>query len=149
MNTLNIKKRFEERLSVIRRQADFLPDGRKRIVLNNCAKLALYAAKAGKQLQTALTRVPHSARSDARDVRDFAKITNSRDAVWEALLQGRELSLHDAEEFQTSQMHTQFTFIRKRIAKRGLPYILCDEWVPPGEGKCRYKKYWIQQKSGI
>ena len=41
MQVINIEKRFEERLAVIRRQAEFLPSGKRNLVLNNCAKLSV------------------------------------------------------------------------------------------------------------
>ena len=143
MQTINIEKRFEERLAVIRRQAEFLPTGKRNLVLNNCAKLATYARKAGKQLATARRRGPVHQPWDAREQEDFANLDNQKKRIWVALLAGRVLSLENAAEFGTSQMHTHFCYIRKEIAAKHLPYTLCDEWYHPGEGRSRFKKYWL------
>ena len=143
MQTINIEKRFEERLAVIRRQAEFLPTGKRNLVLNNCAKLATYARKAGKQLATAHRRGPVHQPWDARENQDFSNLDNQKKRIWAALLAGRVLSLENAQEFGTSQMHTHFCYIRKEIAAKHLPYTLCDEWYHPGEGRSRFKKYWL------
>ena len=143
MQTINIEKRFEERLAVIRRQAEFLPTGKRNLVLNNCAKLATYARKAGKQLATAHLRGPVHQPWDARENQDFSNLDNQKKRIWAALLAGRVLSLENAGEFGTSQMHTHFCYIRQEIAAKHLPYTLCDEWYHPGEGRSRFKKYWL------
>lgn len=143
MQTINIEKRFEERLAVIRRQAEFLPAGKRNLVLNNCAKLSAYARKAGKQLNTAHYRGPVHQPWDAREQEDFANLDNQKKRIWAALLAGRILSLENAAEFGTSQMHTHFCNIRQEIAAKHLPYTLCDEWHHPGEGRSRFKKYWL------
>ena len=143
MQTINIEKRFEERLAVIRRQAEFLPTGKRNLVLNNCAKLATYARKAGKQLATAHHRGPVHQPWDARENQDFSNLDNQKKRIWAALLAGRVLSLENAAEFGTSQMHTHFCDIRQEIAAKHLPYTLCDEWYHPGEGRSRFKKYWL------
>lgn len=143
MQTINIEKRFEERLAVIRRQAEFLPAGKRTLVLNSCAKLSVIAKKAGKQLTTAHHRGPVRQPWDAREQEDFANLANQKKRIWAALLAGRVLSLENAGEFGTSQMHTHFCYIRQEIAAKHLPYTLCDEWHHPGEGRSRYKKYWL------
>lgn len=152
MQAINIEKRFEERLAVIRRQAEYLPAGKRNLVLNNCAKLSTYAKKAGKQLTTAHYRGPVHQPWDAREQEDFANLDNQKKRIWAALLAGRVLSLENAAEFGTSQMHTHFCNIRQEIAAKHLPYTLCDEWYHPGEGRSRFKKYWLVhdlEKEGI
>ena len=143
MQAINIEKRFEERLAVIRRQAEFLPSGKRNLVLNNCAKLSLYAKKAGKQLATAHRRGPVHQPWDARENQDFSNLSNQKKRIWAALLAGRVLSLENAQEFGTSQMHTHIVNIRQEIAAKHLPYTLCDEWCHPGEGRSKFKKYWL------
>lgn len=143
MQAINLEKRFEERLEVIRRQAEFLPAGKRNLVLNNCAKLSTYARKAGKQLATAHYRGPVHQPWDAREQEDFANLDNQKKRIWAALLAGRVLSLENAREFGTSQMHTHFCNIRKEIEAKRLPYTLCDEWFNPGNGQSRYKRYWL------
>ena len=143
MQVINIEKRFKERLEVIRRQAEFLPSGKRNLVLNNCAKLSVYAKKAGKQLATAHRRGPVHQPWDARENQDFSNLSNQKKRIWAALLAGRVLSLENAQEFGTSQMHTHFANIRQEIAAKHLPYTLCDEWCHPGEGRSKFKKYWL------
>ena len=143
MQVINIERRFEERLEVIRRQAEFLPAGKRNLVLNSCAKLSAIAKKAGKQLTTAHHRGPVHQPWDAREQEDFANLDNQKKRIWAALLEGRVLSLENAGEFGTSQMHTHFCYIRQEIAAKHLPYTLCDEWYKPGEGRSRFKKYWL------
>ena len=143
MQAINIERRFEERLEVIRRQAEFLPAGKRNLVLNSCAKLSAIAKKAGKQLTTAHHRGPVHQPWDAREQEDFANLANQKKRIWAALLAGRVLSLENAGEFGTSQMHTHFFYIRQEIAAKHLPYTLCDEWYHPGEGRSRFKKYWL------
>ena len=149
MNTINIERRFEERLAVIRKAAEGLPIGKKNLILNNCAKLSGYAKVAGKQLATAHTREPHRALYDARTDQDFVNLDNQKKRIWAALLAGRVLSLENAQEFGTSQMHTHFANIRAEIEAKGLNYILCDEWFHPGDGRSKYKKYWLQMKEPV
>ena len=143
MQVINIEKRFKERLEVIRRQAEFLPSGKRNLVLNNCAKLSVYAKKAGKQLATAHRRGPVHQPWDARENQDFSNLSNQKKRIWAALLAGRVLSLENAQEFGTSQMHTHIANIRQEIAAKHLPYTLCDEWCHPGEGRSKFKKYWL------
>lgn len=147
MNTINIEKRFEERLAVIRRAAEGLPTGKKLLILNNCSKLSGYAKVAGKQLATAHTSKPHRALYDARTDADMANEANAKKKVWAALLAGRTLSIEDQEEFSgkngTTQMHTIFCKIRQDIAAKNLPYTLCDEWVYPGGDRSKFKRYWL------
>ena len=143
MQAINIEKRFEERLAVIRRQAEFLPSGKRNLVLNNCAKLSVYAKKAGKQLATAHRRGPVHQPWDAREDQHFTNLSNQKKRIWAALLAGRILSLENAQEFGTSQMHTHIAKIRQEIAAKHLPYTLCDEWCHPGEGRSKFKKYWL------
>jgi hypothetical protein len=143
MQAINIERRFEERLEVIRRQAEFLPAGKRNLVLNSCAKLSAIAKKAGKQLTTAHHRGPVHQPWDAREQEDFANLANQKKRIWAALLEGRVLSLENAAEFGTSQMHTHFYYIRREIDAKHLPYTLCDEWYHPGEGRSRFKKYWL------
>lgn len=70
---------------------------------------------------------------------------NTRKAVMQALQEGRRLSLKDAEEFRTSQMHTQFTIVRKEVEQKNLPFVLASEWCTDANG-IRFKVYWFEQK---
>lgn len=141
MNTINIEKRFEERLAVIRRAAEGLPAGKRNCIINNCAKLAKYAKVAGNQLKVGHYR---HANYDARTQEDMAEQAMHKKEVWAALLAGRVVSLED--NFKTSEFHTIICRIRQEITLKNLPYVLCDEWYRPGEGRRPFKKYWLQNK---
>jgi hypothetical protein len=144
MNTINIEKRFEERLAVIRKVAESLPESGKRLsILNNCAKLSKYAQVAGKQLQTAHYR---HANYDARTDVDFANYATQRKKIWAALLAGRRVSIEMEDEVGHMEFHTRISEIRNEIRDKNLPYELCDEWFHPGEGRSKYKKYWLEPK---
>jgi len=143
MNTINIEKRFEERLAVIRRAAEGLPQGKRLLILNNCAKLAKYASVAGKQLQTGHYR--HAA-YDARTDVDFANYATQRKKLWAALLAGRTISIEIEDEVGHIEFHTRIHEIRREIQDKNLPYVLCDEWYHPGPGRSKYKRYWLQDK---
>lgn len=65
--------------------------------------------------------------------------------VFNALLEGRTLSLLDSREFELSEFHTTITKIRKEIAVKLLPYTLKSEWFEFAEGR-RAKRYWIENE---
>lgn len=143
MNTINIEKRFEERLAVIRRAAEGLPPGKRLLILNNCNKLSSYARVAGKQLATGHYR--HAA-YDARTDVDFANYATQRKKIWAALLAGRRVSIEMENEVGHMEFHTRISEIRQEIQAKQLPYILCDEWYHPGPGRSKYKQYWLEDK---
>ena len=65
--------------------------------------------------------------------------------VISALKGGRILSLFNGREFKTSQMHTVFCKIRKKIAKGTLPGVqMCSRWATTKSG-VRYKEYWFEK----
>lgn len=143
MNTINIEKRFEERLAVIRRAAEDLPTGKKNLILNNCNKLAGFARVAGKQLATGHYR--HAA-YDARTDVDFANLASQRKKIWAALLAGRRVSIEMEDEIGHMEFHTRISEIRQEIQDKQMPYVLCDEWFYPGGNRSKYKKYWLEDK---
>lgn len=71
---------------------------------------------------------------------------NAMKAVMNAMIAGRKISFMDSKEFKVSEMHTTICNIRKRIAVKNLPYILCDEVFYFGPKNKRAKKYWIEPK---
>lgn len=70
---------------------------------------------------------------------------NAKQAVFNALKNGREISLLDSMEFELSQMHTTITYIRKDIREKNLPYILKDRWITFGKHGKRCKAYRLEE----
>lgn len=71
----------------------------------------------------------------------------AKKAIFNAMKDGRHISLLDSREFEVSQMHTQITFIRNEIREKNLPYVLRDEWIPFGTHGKRCKSYWLEHKN--
>jgi len=62
-----------------------------------------------------------------------------------ALMAGRVLSFKDGREFDQSEMHTAFTYVRKYWKEGRYPgYVLCDKWVVDAND-IRYKEYWFEK----
>lgn len=73
------------------------------------------------------------------------KTNDAKTAIIAALTQGRRLSLFNAEEFGTSQMHTQFAKIRRDVEDGRLPsWKMCSDW-RENENGVRYKVYWFER----
>ena len=81
----------------------------------------------------------------------IAKRESAIKAVMQAMLGGRKISYLDEKEFQVSQMHTTITKIRRKIEKKNLPYVLCDEVFHVGKNNTPSKRYWIipKEEDGI
>lgn len=143
MNYIKIDKHYAEQIEGIRKIAEaFLPTGAKLKVLNKCDKLTLLARKTAAQLERGQRR---TASYDARTQADIAAQMRAKKAVFAAMMGGERVDLTRSQEFHLSQMHTAIAQIRHDIAKKGLPYILCDEWVRPGDVR-PYKRYWLEEK---
>ena len=145
MQQIQIKKRLAEITGPAKRRLmkDRLTEGDKHALINALNKIDLWGRKANAQLMAGRYR---AARYDARTQEDFAEQEKYQAAVFAALLAGRRIDLTNADEFHVSQMHTTIFKIRRKIDRQGLPYLLCDEWVRPGEGRRPYKRYWLEDK---
>lgn len=71
----------------------------------------------------------------------------AKKAIFEAMMNGRKISLFDSVEFEVSQMHTMMCFIRRDIANKNLPVVLKDEWMEFGTHGKKCKRYWLEAKS--
>ena len=71
---------------------------------------------------------------------------NAKQAIYEAMTQGRHISLEDSLEFAVSQMHTTICFIRKDLQKKSLPYVMKDRWIDSGKYRKKIKEYWLEAK---
>lgn len=148
-NKIQIAKRIDEQLRDIRKIAEFLPNGKRHSLINKCGKIAVIAAKAQAIADAPATGTiwPNqgAATYDARTQEDMAAQARCKKAVFNAMLAGRVLSLHDGREFRAAEMHTIFSNIRRDIERKALPYTICDEWVRPHDAR-PYKRYWLIER---
>lgn len=141
MNPLNLEKSIREHLASIRKVANTLPKGQKLAILNKCDKIAVLSKKATAQM---LTPFHKRGQVNPTSQADMAALADQNKRIWNALLAGRTLDLTDGPEFRTSQMHTHFFRIRRKIEKEGHPYVLKSIWYRPQEGMRGYKRYWLE-----
>lgn len=67
----------------------------------------------------------------------------AKQAIFNAMMNGRHISLLDSVEFMVSEMHTQICTIRQDIEKKNLPVSMKSQWFERN-GK-RMKEYWIEK----
>lgn len=72
---------------------------------------------------------------------------NAKKAIFDAMMNGRKISMFDSEEFAVSQMHTMICFIRKEIKQKNLPWVMRDEWVDFAQHTKKCKRYWLEAKA--
>lgn len=70
---------------------------------------------------------------------------NGKKAIFNAMVQGRHISLENSMEFAISQMHSQMCYIRKDIEDKNLPYVLRSKWIASGKFGKRIKEYWLEK----
>lgn len=146
MQKMKIEKRILAEVEGLRKLAAFLPAGKANALNNKCGKILGYAKKA--QALVDAPRPPyHNESFDARDNVDIANTAKKRGALLAALMQGRVMSLENAQEIGTTAFATIMSQVRAEIEQKNLPFHLCDKWVYPGEGRCKYKKYWLENKT--
>jgi len=150
MQQIKIEKRIAEELDGLRKLAAFLPSGKANSLLNKCARIGKYASKAQAMVDApvgSLFPKPHQEKFDARDNEDIANTYAQRKKMWEALLAGKRISIQDADAFgHTRAFASRMSEIRSEIRDKKMPYTLCDEWVYPGGGRSKYKRYWLMDK---
>jgi hypothetical protein len=71
----------------------------------------------------------------------------AKKAIFDAMMNGRKISLLDSVEFEVSQMHTTICNIRQDIEDKNLPYVLKDEWMEFGKHGKKCKRYWLEARS--
>lgn len=150
MRNMKIEKRISEQVSGLRKLAEFLPAGKARALFNKCAKIESYARKAQTLVDANPgTIFPFFSKAkrenfNARDGQDLANTAAQRAKMWKAMMAGRKISIEDAEEMgHTRAFASRISEIRSEIRDERKPYILCDEWVYPGDGRSKYKRYWL------
>lgn len=90
----------------------------------------------------------HSTTISGQTSQQIADRYIAKQAIFNALKSGREISMLDSQEFEVSQMHTQITNIRAEIRDKNLPYILKDRWITFGQHGKRCKAYTLEQVNG-
>ena len=115
--------------------------GGRRIALQN------YLDKVSHNLRKAESREASEPQDNDALCEQIAARYNARKAIFNAMVEGRHISLADSKEFQVSQMHTQVCFIRKAIADKSLPYEMQSRWINLGPNKRRVKEYWLELKN--
>ena len=71
---------------------------------------------------------------------------NAKKAIFDAMMNGRRITMFDSQEFAVSQMHTMICFIRKDIERKKLPWVMKDEWVDFACTTKKCKRYWLEPK---
>ena len=149
MQQIKIEKRITEELEGLRKLAQFLPSGKANALLNKCARIGKYAAKAQAMVDApvgSLFPAPHRENYDARDNEDIGNTYKQRKRMWSMLLAGKTISIEQADQIGTRAFASRMSEIRSEIRDKKMPYILCDKWEYPGGGRSKYKKYWITEK---
>lgn len=150
MQKIKIEKRIQEEVAGLMKLAAFLPAGKANALRNKCCKIGSYAKKAQAIIDApvgCLFPKPKNEPFDARDNEDIANTFAQRKQMWKELLSGKVLSVvTDADRIGTRNFASRMSEIRKEIRTENKPYILCDEWVLPGGGRSKYKRYWLMEK---
>lgn len=65
----------------------------------------------------------------------------ARQAIFEAMTNGRKLSQMDCGEFEVEDMRTPMSHMRQRFLEAG--YVINSEWIKTPKGR-RIKQYWAE-----
>ena len=152
MQPIKIEKRIMTEVESLRKYSALLPPGASRAMQNKLARIGKYAKKAQAMVEappaSGLAGRPVHARYDMRDNEDIANTYAQRKRMWAELLAGKVISVEtDADRIGTCAFASRISEIRKEIRVENKPYILCDQWVIPGGGRSKYKKYWLIDKT--
>lgn len=120
----------------IRDLARDLPQGKGHQIMNRCSKISLTIRKI-KDMNT----------EDNFTSQQIADRYIAKQAIFEAMTQGRKVSFLDSMEFEVSEFHTTICKIRQDIENKSLPWELKDQWMSFGKHGKRCKQYWLERKS--
>lgn len=124
-------KRHEKMLISIREiegRVSKLPPREKHYILNRCSNLKIMIRK-----------------SNEKETEMEATIKfNARQAILEALLQGRHLSQMDCREFQIEDMRTPISHMKDRWSAT---HELKTRWITSPVRNSRIKEYWLEERS--
>ena len=136
----NYDKRIVEVLEAMRRDADTYPRGERNRAINRIGKLNSLLRRKTAREGSEFIEVPGPSSADV------AARYEARKAIYNALKEGRHLTLKDSEEFRTSEFHTDICKIRKRLERTDSQLEMRDRWVEPLGGGARFKEYWLEEK---
>lgn len=139
-------KRIDEAIREIRGAIAKYPAGERLYIENKLDRISCQTKRAIRRGHWAAEEEAQHATRYEPTSEQIADRYNAKKAVFEAMLGGRKIDFRDGKEFHLSQMHTTIAFIRKDIARKNLPYILCDEVFHFGPKNKAAKKYWIIRK---
>lgn len=114
-----------------------LPAGTKHPIQNRCSKIKVITKKVFNNMETEANLTSEQ----------IADRYIAKKAIFEAMTQGRRLSLLDSREFDVSQFHTTICDIRKEIEDKNLPWDLKNQWITFGKRGKRCKEYWLERKA--
>jgi hypothetical protein len=114
-----------------------LPQGKRNQISNRCDKISSTIKKM-KVMNTS---------ENKQTQRQIADRYIAKNAIFEAMMNGRRISFLDSAEFEVSEMHTQMHCIRQDIADKNLPVVLKDEWMEFGKHGKKCKRYWLEARS--
>lgn len=112
-----------------------LPPGKGHQIANRCSKINVIIKKI-KDMNT----------EDNFTSQQIADRYNAKQAVFEAMCQGRKVSCLDSREFEVSEFHTTICKIRQDIDSKSLPWDLKDRWITFGKYGKRCKEYWLERR---
>ncbi|MBQ2016594.1 MAG: hypothetical protein II207_06300 [Clostridia bacterium] len=146
---MNYDPNIQDAVRQIRTVIRDLPSGQRLFIENKLDRISSQSKRAIRRGAWHVDQ-PHTEHYEQTHDQ-IAKRESAIKAVMQAMLSGRKVSYLDEKEFNVSQMHTTITKIRRKIEKKNLPYILCDEVFHVGENNTPSKKYWLipKEEDGI
>ena len=132
--------------AVRREAASALPRGEARRLNNYADQMAVAVRRYERRRSHNSITSPTA--EDLSTSRQIADRYIAKKAIFDAMMQGRRISLLNSKEFKVSEMHTQMHCIKRDIADRNIPYIVHDRWIPCGTAGKRCKEYWLTAKEG-
>lgn len=139
-------KRIDEAIRDIRGALGSLPAGERLYIENKLNRISSQVKKGIRRGAYVPAEEPETATGYAPTSQQIADRYEAKKAVFEAMLAGRKINFRDSQEFKVSEMHTTICNIRKDIATKNLPYILCDEVFHFGPKNKVAKNYWLIRK---
>lgn len=139
-----LDKRIAEQTAKIRAIMGLLPAGKARSVQNALERIEILSRK---HLHSLGGAAPCNEPWNARDNENIASNASKRAKMWADLIEGKVISvMDDGDRYKTKAFASRISEIRTAIVRENRPWILCDKWVYPGEGRSKYKKYWLLPK---
>ena len=100
------------------------PSGVRNKVSNRCNRIGLIVKKIDKAMNEQQKYI-------------------ARQAIFEAMTEGRKLSQMDCQEFEIEDMRTPMSHMKDRFLSAG--YKLNSQWIQTPKGR-RIKEYWLERR---